>query len=503
MDKKILIVFLFLCSFAKGQILTETFPHITPDTLTGQFFVTQDSLILDNWGYTTQSTNWKTDIVASKDFGSNGSIVKTSGSIIGRNGTYRDFPGSTSYMNRNDATLNPGTNDFSCEVFILTPNSVANPEFVAAQRSATLGWHISVNDDTLRAAIIDGTNIQAKVPISANSWYYAAATWDRDGNCILRLYSSSGLVADTVDISSMSASNLNPANQFMIGTYPPTVTVNEWNGGVLGVKWDQNEVLSDQQLTEDAFLAENWKSGGGNVYRTSFGFHQGILHTGGGVLTVGLKGGTQTAMSAITGDSTRYTHQIPSITSLSGDSLIIVAGSDSVWHPLSDSTFTAERGFQVVLDVWQLGRLTAPLGNYAFIDNITVSTYALTPEISVNPVSYAYGNINVGDSTSTTIQVINTGDGTLTVSGITAVTAAQINVSPTSFTVAASDSQAVTVYFKPQAAGALVDTLTIANDDADESSLEVPLSAIGVAVTTATTERKPEKLKSFQTLNKF
>jgi hypothetical protein len=379
MDKKILVVLLFLVSFAKAQIFTETFNAFPPDTLTGQFFVCQDSLILDNWGY-TDAADWKVDIVDSKDFGSNGSIVKTSGSILSLGGTYRDFPGSVSYMNRNDATLNPGTGDFTCQVFILTPNSVASPEFIASQRSATLGWQINVNDDTLRAVIIDGSNIQAKVPISTNSWYYAAAFWDRDGNCILRLYSSSGLVSDTVDISSMSASNLNPANQFMIGTYPPTVTINEWNGGVLGVKWDQNELLSDQQLTEDCFLAENWKSGGGNVYRNGFGgssWSQGVSNTTASVLTIGLKGGTQTAMSTISGDSTRYTIQIPTVTSLSGDSLIFKASGDSVWHALSDSTFDSGYGLQIVADIWQLTRLSEPIDTWAYIDNITVSTYLI------------------------------------------------------------------------------------------------------------------------------
>jgi ribulose-5-phosphate 4-epimerase/fuculose-1-phosphate aldolase len=393
-------------------------------------------------------------------------------------------------MNRNDATLNPGTNDFTIQAWITTPASVATGKIIANQQTASLGWQLAVNDDSIRANIKDGSVIQAKPPISANTNYYIWVKWDRDGNCVAHLYSPSGLVADTVDISSLSASNLNPVSQYIIGAYAPLVTTSEWDGGLTGLKWDNDELLSDQQLVEDAFLAENWKSGGGNVYRDSFGFHQMVLNTGKDVLTVGLKGGTQSAMDVITSDSTRYTMQFSGIISLFSDSLIFVAGGDSVWHALSDSTFAANRGLQVVFDAWTSTRFTAPTGDWATIDNITVSTYALAPEISVNPTSYDYGNITVNDSDSVYVKIVNTGDGSLSVTDINWITAAQIAVNDTDFTISANDSDSVLVYFKPQSAGAKVDTLTIVNNDADESNLEVPLAATGVAVSSAVIEKR-------------
>jgi hypothetical protein len=150
--------------------------------------------------------------------------------------------------------------------------------------------------------------------------------------------------------------------------------LNEFLGGIMAVKCD-TLTHTDVQLTRDAFLAEGWKSGGAGLYRNSFGFHQGISNTSGTALVVGLKGGTTTTMSTITGDSTRYTIQIAGITSLSGDSLMFKASHDSVWKALPDSTFATSYGLQIVVDVWQTTRLSAPIDTYAYIDNITVSTY--------------------------------------------------------------------------------------------------------------------------------
>jgi hypothetical protein len=261
MDKKILIFLICLFSFAKGQILTETFPSFTPDTLTGTFFLTQDTIPLTNWGYAAAS-DWKNDIIASYDFTANGTITETAGSIMSRtDGTHRVFQGSTDYLNRNDATLNPGTGDFTVQVWVKTPASVSSGKVIANQQTAALGWQLGVNDDSIRANIRGASLIQAKPPISANSWYYVWARWDRDGNCIAHAYNSSGLVADTIDISALDGTNLNPVSHYVIGTYAPAPTSAEWDGGFLGIKWNKG-LTTDKMLVEDCFLAENWKSVG-------------------------------------------------------------------------------------------------------------------------------------------------------------------------------------------------------------------------------------------------
>ncbi|MHA2163875.1 MAG: choice-of-anchor D domain-containing protein [Candidatus Thorarchaeota archaeon] len=480
MDRKVLaLIFLLFSFFAKSQsISTTTLPVFSPDTLTGTFFFCHDTSLLTYWGITGAGRNTR-DLIDSHDFTANNDFVLTAGSIFTRTdsaGNHLDYGGSTDYLNRNEAGLNPGTGDYTVQAWIKTPADVSTFKVIANQQTAVLGWHLAVNDDTIRANIKDGSVIQAKLPISTNSFYYVWVRWDRDSNCILHLYSSSGLIADTIDISSLSASNLNPASQYIVGSYAPDVTSNEWDGGIIGLKWYKG-LITDQMLAEDCFLADGWKSGGGNVYRDSFGFHQMVLNTGKNALTVGLKDGTQSAMDIITSDSTRYTMQFSGITSLSSDSLIFVAGGDSVWHALSDSTFAANRGLQVVFDAWTSTRFTAPTGDWATIDNITVSTYALAPEISVNPTSYDYGNITVNDSDSVYVKIVNTGDGSLSVTDINWITAAQIAVNDTDFTISANDSDSVLVYFKPQSAGAKVDTLTIVNNDADESNLEVPLAS--------------------------
>jgi hypothetical protein len=199
------------------------------------------------------------------------------------------------------------------------------------------------------------------------------------------------------------------------------------------------------------------------------------------VLTVKLKGDVDSTVT-LNGDSTQYSVDFTGITSLSSDSVMFKtagAGLDSIWRGLPDSTFAANRALRITFSAWFSDATV-------YLDSLIVTTFALTPEIAVDPAIYAYGNINVNDSSSTTIDVINSGIGTLTVTDINWVTAAQIAVNDTDFTVAADDTNTITVWFKPQSAGALVDTLTIVNDDADESNLTVPLSATGVAVATTT-----------------
>jgi hypothetical protein len=452
-------------------------------------------MLLNRWG--GSAANWLKDWSGNGyNFSVNGTVTETAGGFLlsQTTPTHRIFQGSTDFLRR-ITNLHPRLNNFYIGVGIKTPASLSGFKVIGNARTEPQGHSVHTNNTDFAAAIISGSvGIAAKVTVEANKFYYGTWRFRRDGNVTCLVFGPDGLLTDTTDISSYSAVDINNASDYFIGTYAPIVTSSEWDGGLVFYKYIKDDTLTDKQIYEDFFLATGWKSGGGNVYRNSFGFHQMVLNTGKDVLTVGLKGGTQSAMDIITSDSTRYTMQFSGITSLSSDSLIFVAGGDSVWHALSDSTFAANRGLQVVFDAWTSTRFTAPTGDWATIDNITVSTYALAPEISVNPTSYNYGDITVNDSDSVYVKIINTGDGDLSVTDIVPQDADLVTLSATSFTISSNDSDSVLVKIFPTATGTVYDTLTITNNDADEGSLEVPLEVNGLALPSSSTVEEKRKL---------
>ncbi|GAK55375.1 CHU large protein/ candidate b-glycosidase, glycoside hydrolase family 8 protein [Candidatus Vecturithrix granuli] len=101
--------------------------------------------------------------------------------------------------------------------------------------------------------------------------------------------------------------------------------------------------------------------------------------------------------------------------------------------------------------------------------------------------SYSFGSVNVGSSSAAiTFTIQNLGDATLTLSGIT-----KGGSHPTDFTVtqpaspvAAGGSTTFTVKFTPGATGARSATITIANNDSDESSYLINLSGTGATAPT-------------------
>lgn len=95
-----------------------------------------------------------------------------------------------------------------------------------------------------------------------------------------------------------------------------------------------------------------------------------------------------------------------------------------------------------------------------------------------------FGSTSVGGSISRTFTIENTGNGTLTL-GTEAVSLSGANASDFSVTsqpastVAPSGSTTFTVEFEPSASGTRTATLTIANDDADESPYTFAISGEG------------------------
>lgn len=93
----------------------------------------------------------------------------------------------------------------------------------------------------------------------------------------------------------------------------------------------------------------------------------------------------------------------------------------------------------------------------------------------------AFGDVNVGSSRDATITITNSGNATLTVSGLSVSggLASVLTASWTSGTIAAGGSQSVTVRFQPTSAGSFTGTLTVNGDQTSGSNtLAVTANAI-------------------------
>src|ERR1019366_2247277 len=102
-------------------------------------------------------------------------------------------------------------------------------------------------------------------------------------------------------------------------------------------------------------------------------------------------------------------------------------------------------------------------------------------DLSANPTSLAFGNVQVGSHANLSETVTNTGGSTVTISSASVGNAAySINGLTLPASVAAGQSIAFTVKFAPSAAGAASGNLSLVSDAAN-SPLTIPLS--GTAVT--------------------
>ncbi|MEM1054446.1 MAG: choice-of-anchor D domain-containing protein [Bacteroidota bacterium] len=116
------------------------------------------------------------------------------------------------------------------------------------------------------------------------------------------------------------------------------------------------------------------------------------------------------------------------------------------------------------------------------IDNIRITgTPVMTaePEIDVTPTSLAFGNVEVGMTADLMVTVSNSGDADLVISGASEDGDAFSIESALPGPIAPGTSAMITVRFAPMMAGAANATLTITSNDADEGTVEVPLSGTG------------------------
>lgn len=99
------------------------------------------------------------------------------------------------------------------------------------------------------------------------------------------------------------------------------------------------------------------------------------------------------------------------------------------------------------------------------------------PEITVSPTSLDFGSINTGSTADLTVNIANDGTADLNVSSLTTDNSVFTVESPTApIVIGAGNNTDVTIRYAPAADGADSGSLTIASDDADESSVVVSLS---------------------------
>jgi hypothetical protein len=107
----------------------------------------------------------------------------------------------------------------------------------------------------------------------------------------------------------------------------------------------------------------------------------------------------------------------------------------------------------------------------------------VTPDISVSPNSYDFGNVIIPNTSSRTFTISNTGTGNLTIGPITIGGAQEFSLSAdtcSGHTIVSSSSCTFQARFSPTSVGPKSATLTISSNDPDESSLNILLTGTGI-----------------------
>ena len=169
-----------------------------------------------------------------------------------------------------------------------------------------------------------------------------------------------------------------------------------------------------------------------------------------------------------------------------------IAGGTSPVTMTQDSTHT----LQVAFDPLTAGSKAATLniqsddGDEPTV-NVTLSGTGVDQEITVAPVSLAFGNqdVDAGPTLSQTVTITNAGSADLhvTSSGLTGGDAAHFQIAggTSPVTMTQDSTHTLQVAFDPLTAGSKAATLSIQSDDSDEPTVNVTLSGTGsVALTT-------------------
>ncbi|MGH8103514.1 MAG: choice-of-anchor D domain-containing protein, partial [bacterium] len=108
---------------------------------------------------------------------------------------------------------------------------------------------------------------------------------------------------------------------------------------------------------------------------------------------------------------------------------------------------------------------------------------ATTPDITVNPTDWTYGNVNVGASVDKVIQVRNDGNVNLVLGAVTSPSAPFSKVSDacSNQTLTPTQTCDITARFAPTSAGPFNGNFAIPSNDPDEPNTAVTLTGTGVA----------------------
>ncbi len=114
-----------------------------------------------------------------------------------------------------------------------------------------------------------------------------------------------------------------------------------------------------------------------------------------------------------------------------------------------------------------------------------VGSVLKTPDISVSPGSYNFGNVNIGNASTQTFTISNTGSADLSIGTIAIVDTSEFSITGdcSNTTIAPSSSCTFQAQFSPLSAGAKSATITIQSNDPDENPLNISLTGTGVGVT--------------------
>lgn len=113
-------------------------------------------------------------------------------------------------------------------------------------------------------------------------------------------------------------------------------------------------------------------------------------------------------------------------------------------------------------------------------DTIGYRVRSAQQQLDVSPTVLDFGEVALNMSAERTLSVLNTGGQPLQITGLTLSNARFSLVSPgTSFTIAPNSQQNVVLRFTPTANGAQTGTLTLASNDPNRATLNVPLNGFG------------------------
>ncbi len=154
--------------------------------------------------------------------------------------------------------------------------------------------------------------------------------------------------------------------------------------------------------------------------------------------------------------------------------------------------------FSVSVDPTATGSVTGTLtvqgdgGSSPVVVNLSATGATPQPQISLSSTSVGFGSVSVGSTGTSTLTISNAGTADLTISVLT-LSGADFGISgiTTPKTISAGQNAAVTLTFKPTAAGAVSGSLTITSNDPTTPTTTVTLTGTGSSTATGQLSASP------------